>query len=37
MRKAFAPSEALWLEKVLRNGSGAYKSMLATLESGFKP
>ncbi len=37
MRRAFAPSEAVWLEKVLKNGGGAYKSMLNTLESGFKP
>ncbi len=35
MRGAFAPSEALWLEKVLQNGGRAYASMLGTLESGF--
>ena len=37
MRGAFAPSEPLWLQKVLQNGGEAYRSMLDTLETGLKP
>lgn len=37
MRRAFAPSDPVWLEKVRQNGGGAYRAMLDILERGLKP